>query len=144
MPIDEKFLASRKRKVLAWYLDFLLYLAFFELLGYFGGFFGLHILIKVAVFVLIEFFVVRKMYSPGCYFLSIYKAEGETEKPAIIVDPTIKSQENWLTMLVGVLFILDGTKSLVRWTEGLPIMPIMGVREIQSKEINFGSSPCGA
>lgn len=68
MPIDEKFLASRKRKVLAWYLDFLLYLAFFELLGYFGGFFGLHILIKVTVFVLIEFLLSARCIRQGVTF----------------------------------------------------------------------------
>ena len=41
--------------------------------------------------------------------------------------PTIHNNENWLTILIGVLLILEGTKKLVRWTQFIVPLPFFGV-----------------
>lgn len=61
--------------------------------------------------------------APGFYFLGIYKAtrsisdSGQPSKAinTLLVDPRIYNHENWLTILIGVLLVLEGSKQLVRW-----------------------------
>ncbi|MCD6346199.1 MAG: hypothetical protein J7L96_02135 [Bacteroidales bacterium] len=38
----------------------------------------------------------------------------------------IFQRENWLTILLGVLFIIEGTKQLVRWTQIFVPQPVFG------------------
>lgn len=57
--------------------------------------------------------------SVGNLFLGIDKDSGT-------VNPNIFERENWLTILLGVLLILEGTKQLVRWTQMVVSQPSFG------------------
>jgi len=113
--------ASRGRKILSWYVDYLFFAAAWTLLTYVTG-----ELLRVGDFLLslVAFFILRAIVgrfasTPGCMLLSIDDA-GD-------VDPDIRSRESWLTMLLGVLFLLSGTKLLVRWTQIDAVWPYFGL-----------------
>ena len=57
--------------------------------------------------------------SVGLYFLSIDKKE-------MAVAQSVFEKESWITLFIGVLFVLDGTKLLVRWTEVFVSQPVLG------------------
>lgn len=38
----------------------------------------------------------------------------------------IKVHEAWWTILLGTALVLEGSKNLVRWTQGLPPLPVFG------------------
>jgi len=73
--------------------------------------------------------------SPGFYFLGIYKTtrsvsnSGQPSKAidTLLVDPRIYNHENWLTILIGVLLVLEGSKQLVRWAMWTPPAPFFGI-----------------
>lgn len=124
------FIPTKKRKILAWYIDFLFLFVIFDFIDYFLVFFSFTNLGKTVLFLVIESILIKKSYSAGYFVLSIYR-DPDLEikygkKPYLIVDSTIKKTEHWLTMILGTCFILEGTKSLVRWMQGLPILPMMG------------------
>lgn len=126
--------ASWKRKLLAVYVDFLIFSTAFGI--------GVHAItsselprfVQYAAFALLEVFLLSVCKkSVGYWFLSISRftseaptgPEGSKEDTGKtlhwVVDPVIFGRESWLTMLLAVLFVLDGTKSMVRWTTfGIP------------------------
>lgn len=42
------------------------------------------------------------------------------------VEAGLKARESWVTILTGVLLLLDGSKSMVRWSMWVPPMPYFG------------------
>lgn len=133
--------ASKKRQLLAVYLDYLLFgapwtvvvsslsesIPALEKLA-----FPLQILLFLALESLL-FGVVR--WSPGIALLGMRTTvgptiapSGEERKTRYVVDPWLKLNERWWTVLFGVLVVLDGAKVLTRWTKWTPAMPFMGIQ----------------
>jgi len=118
--------ASRKRRALAIYLDFLLFGALWTLAGYWIG-----PLIdlrwgKYVVFLVLEILVQRVKYSPGLYILSIYRY-GDEHDEFLGVSPEVKSKETWITMILGTVLLIDGPRMLVRWTQIPFSRPYFGI-----------------
>ncbi len=112
--------ASKKRIFLAWYLDLLLFMVFWKFLEHFQ--FSdreLPFWMGLGTFVLLEFICTKFYSSIGMGFLSVDESHQ--------VDLDIYMRENWLTILLGVLFILEGTKKLVRWIDQSVAQPIFGM-----------------
>jgi hypothetical protein len=108
---------SRGRQLLAWYIDFLIFASIWALAGYVANF-GHDFLLSVLIFFPVRYFLGMFVGMPGSYLLSI-----ETDRS---VDDDVLERENWLTILVGLLFLLEGTKRLVRWTEFDQGFPFFG------------------
>jgi hypothetical protein len=109
--------ATRKRLLFAAYIDLLLFLVVWGLANFMvGG--NAHFVAGVIVFVVIRFMTSKLKAAPGLYFLSI--------GPDRLVDPSIHEGENWLTMLLGAVFVLEGSKLLVNWTQGVVPEPFFG------------------
>ncbi|MGZ5054729.1 MAG: hypothetical protein ACXWAT_07280 [Methylobacter sp.] len=113
--------ASKKRLLLSWYIDFLFFLTLWDLLSYF-----LSLDENAPFWVPYLLFVVIRMIS-GKYIGSIGYLFLGIDKETKAVNPDIFERENWLTILLGVLLILEGTKQLVRWTQMFVPQPIFGV-----------------
>lgn len=100
------------------YLDLILFLVVWGLANFLIGGdaqFG----VGVIVFAVIRGVTWKLGVSPGQYFLSIGRDR--------LVDAHIYSRENWLTMLLGAVFVLEGTKLLVNWTRGVVPEPFFGL-----------------
>ncbi|MBW0146219.1 hypothetical protein [Marinobacter arenosus] len=111
--------ASRKRLLLAVYLDFVVYSVVWvpiELIirQYAEPAFWLEYVV-FAVWLIVTH---RLGYSAGLSLLSIDR-DG-------YVDPDVKRRESWLTMLIGVMFLLEGSKQMVRWTQFVTPEPLFG------------------
>ena len=115
-----KYIASKKRLLLSWYIDFLLFMTLWVLLSYFLNlgeiipFWSPYVL-----FIIIRAFAGKYVGSIGYLFLGI-------DKESSTVRSYIFERENWLTILLGVLFVLEGTKQLVRWTQLFVSQPVLG------------------
>ena len=117
--------ASVKRRILAIYIDMLIFdstwtLGSLWLVQLVDNFF-----IRLAIFALIESFIFPLRYSPGLYFLSIYRYPSATGS-YLGVSPEIKQRESWPTMIMATLLVNDGWKAMVRWTSGYPARPYFG------------------
>ncbi len=111
--------ASKKRIALAWYLDFLLFMVFWSLLNHFlFADKDLPFWMALVTFIVIEWVCIKIFGSIGMQFLSI----DENQR----VDANIQNRENWLTIFLGVILVLDGTKSLVRWMDFPVNWPFFG------------------
>jgi hypothetical protein len=120
--------ASKKRIILAIYLDFILFMVFWSFLNHL--LFSDRVLsfwLALGIFSLLEFVSIKIFGSIGMVFLSIDESHQ--------VDPDINKRENWLTILLGVLFILEGTKQLVRWIDQPVHWPIFGMVPDQNIQI---------
>lgn len=116
----ETYRASKKRLFLSWYIDFLFFMTLWGLLSYFLVMdAALPFWVPYLLFVVIRAISGKYIGSIGYMFLSINK---ETKT----ITPSIFERENWLTILLGVLLILEGTKQLVRWTQMFVSQPIFG------------------
>lgn len=122
-------MASKKRRLLALYLDFILFMSVWGLADHFiTRQFAMPLWAAVAAFTVIRATTHKRLRSPGDMMLSIGR-DGS-------VDARVHGQESWLTMLLGTLFVLEGTKQLVRWTQ-IPVpepffgfMPDSGVQAL--------------
>lgn len=113
--------ASKKRLVLSWYLDFLFFMTLWGILAYFLSFEGsLPFWAPYLIFIVIRAISGKYIGSIGYLFLGIDKESGT-------VSQRVFERETWLTMLLGVLFVLEGTKQLVRWTQMFVPMPFFGL-----------------
>lgn len=115
--------ASLKRLLLAVYIDFLVYASVLHVpswlasrsLDFDASF------LTWALFIAVEAVVwLAGRGSIGRWALGI------GPRPDLAVDGVLMTRERWWTMLAGVLLVLEGSKNLVRWTEGLPIAPFLG------------------
>jgi hypothetical protein len=112
--------ASKKRLFLSWYIDFLFFMTLWGLLSYFLGVeTSIPFWVPYLLFIAIRAISGKFIGSIGYLFLGINK---ETKT----VNPNTYNRENWLTILMGVLLILEGTKQLVRWTQMFVSHPIFG------------------
>ena len=128
--------ASRKRILLAVYLDYLVLTPFLTLGLYLTtGRFDLPSWQEVITFLIYEAVLYRLTDSPGFVLLSISKA-GRSVHPqgqfpvavgTLLVDPQVYFHEHWHTMLIGLLFVLEGSKQLVRWAMWIPPLPVFGM-----------------
>lgn len=127
--------ASRKRRLLAIYIDFVLFssvLILFEglLLYLFDSVASLVWWQKLIFFSLIELPLLRFVrWSPGHWLLGIRVLEGpgpvgerhlrDGERLAV-VDPALEARESAWTMALGTLLLIEGSKALSRWVGGEP------------------------
>ena len=112
--------ATPGRLLLAWYLDFLFYCVFATLLSYSADWaFGTTWVAQLVGFGIVRSAISHFIETPGMMLLGI-RRDGAR-------DPTEFQQESWLTMLLGTIFILDGAKRSVRWTEYARALPDFGV-----------------
>jgi len=120
--------ATAKRLLLAWYLDFLFYSVFVTLLSHSADWtFGTTWVAQLVGFGLIRSAVSHFIETPGMMLLGIHR-DGTR-------DSTAFQQESWLTMLLGTVFILDGAKRAVRWTEYARSLPDFGVLPDETGQI---------
>ena len=110
--------ASNKRMLLAVYVDLLLFVVVWGLINFLIGS-DAHFIAGVIVFVVVRLITWKLNVAPGLYFLSIDRNR--------LVDPLVYERENWLTMLLGTLFVLEGAKLLVNWTQGVAPEPFFGL-----------------
>jgi hypothetical protein len=54
-------------------------------------------------------------------------ALGMRSGPAPTVAPHVLARERWWTMTAAALLVLEGSKNAVRWTQGLPVEPLLGL-----------------
>lgn len=129
MSDTEVIKASKKRLLLSWYIDFLFFMTLWELLVYFvdteskAPFW-----LPYTAFAIIRFVSEKYIGSVGLNFLGINKDSG-------CVDQHIFERESKLTILLGILFILEGTKQLVRWTQFFVSQPVFGYFPDESTQI---------
>lgn len=115
---------STKRWFLAAFIDYLLFTGIYEPIAWVivqisGPRLGF--VVSLAAFAVVRSTVVRIAgATPGRWALGI------TSDPTSWVDETMLARETWWSMLLGTLFILEGAKNLVRWTQGLPPPPLLG------------------
>lgn len=115
--------ASRKRRALAIYLDFLIFGTVWTLTRYWiapltDAFWG-----KVLIFVALEIIAMRLQYSPGLYILSIYRFGADD---VLGVAPAVKSRETLLTMILATMLLIDGPRMMIRWTQFPAARPYFG------------------
>jgi len=123
----EVIVASRKRLLFALYLDLILFLALWGLINYLITDGELHLGAGVLAFGVVKF-ATRKLFgSPGMRMLGI----GQDR----VVEAQIYNRENWLTMFLGGLFVLEGTKELVYWTQLFVPEPFFGFMPSGSAQV---------
>ena len=111
--------ATTRRVLLAWYLDFLLYSVVATLASYSASWlFGTTWTAQLVGFVFVRSVIGRFIETPGMALLGI-RRDGTR-------DMVTFQHESWLTMLIGTVFILDGAKRAVRWTEYSRSLPDFG------------------
>lgn len=133
---------SRRRRLLAVYLDFLLlgapiHLALWALRQTMPWIDAGSVPLRLGWFAVIEWLLVARFkWSPGNYALGIVlrplaplegAIEPSAERKEPRVDPDLLARERWWTMLAGVLFVLEAAKLMVRWTEWSRPMPFLGM-----------------
>jgi hypothetical protein len=134
--VEEFFPASRKRVLLAIYLDYVFFSALLTLFLYLStGHVELPSWQEFGSFAVLEALLYSVSGSPGQYFLSMNKSKVTISVPGappenkelLSIEPRIARHESWLTMILGVLFVLEGSKQLVRWTMWTPPLPLFGL-----------------
>ena len=144
--------ASAKRLLLSGYLDYLLFgapwaIAVWALESSWPALPRLSLPLRLCYFLVLEATLLGPLkWSPGQYCLGIVAwkrspfadpRDPETVHPTYLVDPRIKSNERWWTVLLGVLSILDAAKSISRWTLWHAPMPVMGMQLSSEATIAF-------
>lgn len=126
--------ASKKRRVLAVYVDFLLFsaavaLVLWALAKFDPSLADTPLWMQVTTFLIVEAIILKAVaWSPGHWSLGIYRAAVPGLGPTPVVSPEIARAERWWTVLLGVLIALEGTKMAVRWTMWHPPVPFMGAQ----------------
>lgn len=134
--------ALRKRRVLAGYLDYLLFgapwaVAMWIVADSVPQLHRASFPVKVILFVILEALVLKLIkWSPGQHCLGIVAFQRSpfvsshdptSAKPSYFVEPYLFANGRWWTVLFGVLAVLSGAKDLARWTMWHAPLPIMGV-----------------
>lgn len=136
-------IASKRRLALAGYLDFLVFgvpwaFLVWALSNSIPALGDLPFFVKVVAFLALEAILLRQVrWSPGSWLLSIRvlvpsALSDESQETfggrVFVVRSAIRSVESWWTLLLGVLCVLNGAKSLVRWAMFVPPLALFGVR----------------
>lgn len=129
---------SKKRLLLAAYVDFLLFSTVLAL--------GSRVLMshtkiawwhELALFAVLEAVLYRADWSPGLSALGIRRVSRHASAledddsmgtTLLSVEPRIYDRESWVTVLLGVGSILGGTKAIARWAQGAPSPPAFGIQ----------------
>jgi hypothetical protein len=114
---------SRKRQILAVYIDYLVFTAFYQPVAWAirSSVAADSWLVALAVFAVLRTLSwLLRLTSPGNWALGIHAGQ------VAAVDPHILERERWWTVTAGTLLVLEGSKNLVRWTQGLPVEPLLG------------------
>jgi len=128
--------ASKKRLLLAVYLDLVLFSAVLGLLLHYIAPGQEHTLLKYAAFCGLEGVLLGLVkWSPGEYMLSIRQVRRQNDpiQPEgrstgqFMVDRRVWTSATFWTALVGVYLIVEGGKELVRWTMWTPPQPWFGM-----------------
>jgi len=117
--------ASTWRLGLALFIDYVLYASLLALLQWLLQPSGITVwwVAGLLAFVVLEVALVRATgSSPGRRTLGVLR-RGE----ALVVARAFEARERWWTVLAGVLGLLEGAKEAVRFTQGLPPPPFMGL-----------------
>jgi hypothetical protein len=114
---------SRGRILLALYIDFLVFTAVYRpvvwAIDSAGG--ETSTLMAVAIFAVLRGGAwALRLVLPGEWALGIRSG------PPRAVDPYLRHRERWWTIVAGTLLVLEGSKNLVRWTQALPVQPLLG------------------
>ena len=115
---------SRKRQLLALYLDYLVFTAVYQPVAWVLRSMAPaeNWLVVLAVFLGLRWVAwALKLVMPGQWALGIHGGQVAT------VEPPILERERWWTVLAGTLLVLEGSKNVVRWTQGLPVEPLLGL-----------------
>ncbi|MDP2652615.1 MAG: hypothetical protein Q8Q08_01130 [Candidatus Omnitrophota bacterium] len=136
--MPEYFIASKKRKVFAWFLDLIIVGSVLALLHAFLKDTGVGFWASAATVLAVEVYLIRTFGGVGYYILSIVPVvpEGGLRR-VLAVDPVIKQNENWFTLIIAFLMINSGLKGCVRWTQGMPVFPMFGVEFGRTEGICF-------
>jgi len=122
-------LASNKRLVLAWLIDFKLYLLAWVIAAEYTSYNPLTLMgVLFIAFLAIRLLAVKTVGTPGYYFLSI-------DSHSKHVDRHILKHENWLSMLIVIWLILVGTVFPQSLTQSYTAQPFFGVMLSQSIQI---------
>lgn len=137
--------ASRKRIFLALYLDYLVLSPFLALTVYLTtDQFDIPTWQELIALLIYEAILYQVTDSPGFRLLSIRKA-GRSMHPqgqlpvavdTLLVDSQIYLHEHWQTILIGVMFLAEGSKQLVRWAMWTPPLPVFG---IATNQVSFAA-----
>ena len=120
---------SRKRVLLAVYIDYLIFTAAYQPVAW--------ALRSVAPasnwFVALAVFAVLRgvasllnRSSPGTWSLGIRYESHLGMRPRAVLNERLVARSRWWTLAAGTLLVLEGSKNAVRWTQGLPIEPLLG------------------
>lgn len=135
--------ASKLRRVLAIYLDLIVIssgwsIAHWALSTIIPGLEAVPFVAKLGGFLVIEILLLRQVkWSPGNDLLGIrlrlsdeYLASGQESllRGTLVVEPRVTRAEAWWTILFGVLVILNGAKTAVRWTMFTPPPLVFGAQ----------------
>jgi hypothetical protein len=128
--------ASKKRIFLALYLDYLVLSPVLALGLYLSsGQFEVPTWQELIVLSIYEAILYHVTDSPGFRLLSIRRAgrsmhpEGHLPVAAdtLVVDSQVYFHEHWQTILIGLLFVAEGSKQMVRWAMWIPPLPLFGI-----------------
>jgi hypothetical protein len=130
--------ATKKRIILAIYLDFLVYWVVWGLALHAIAPGRSYTLPQYIVFGILEFVLLGVVKgSLGEFILGIHfprtpmdpiQPEGQGPRGVRYVRNAIRSRESLLTMAVGALLMNSGSKTMVRWTMWVPPQPFFGFR----------------
>lgn len=126
--------ASKTRRILAVYVDFLLFSVVIALVSWVlakvdPSLAVAPLWVQITTFLVVEAIILKVVaWSPGHWSLGVYRANVPGLGPKPIVNPSIANTERWWTMLLGVLIVLEGTKMAVRWALWHPPVPFMGIQ----------------
>jgi hypothetical protein len=133
--------ASRKRFLLALYLDYLVLSPILAVGLYLStGQFDVPTWQELIVLLIYEAILYKVTDSPGFRFLGIRKV-GRSMHPegqlpvavdTLVVDPQVYFHEHWQTILIGLLFVMEGSKQMVRWAMWIPPLPVFGIATNQA------------
>jgi len=138
----ETRLATKKRRLLAVYLDYILFSSFLGLLDYYFLPRSLNFVERLMVFALLEAIFYTRFATFGLWCLGMVRIKDrdpETGKMRrkTLVRSDLKENESGLTMFVAILLTLDGLKSMVRWTHEFVPAPFYGMELSREVSIAF-------
>ncbi len=117
---DELVYASKKRLLLSWYIDFLMFKPLSEMILYsYDPDYSLPSWMLLIAFFVFRIFLIIVARSPSEYMLGIDTLSDKVELQ-------IYRRENWLTILVAMFLLMIGISLSTAWTKTSFVYPIFG------------------